>query len=509
MARQSSSTVTRIATTINARFNPASGATDTFYLDGRLAGRREHRAADITLDREDSGFFFSVFAHLASNGPDEVATTRVRNALGKVLQNVKQNSHNIDNEINELAECAVDVAGRITLHHDGVRQPYFAGIVVKESELAAITMGNGCAYLYRNDILYPLTADDYAMEPIDFYGKSVPKFKEYCAGVAGTVRYSNIARLQPDDCLIVCNKDVMDALGQREVLRLLYEAEDQSDAAGLIITAAAAKMPGVPMQFMISFVEQVIVAERTGRLPFNRGQLENTGAAAVAARSGQTGGRSSSVAASGPDASGNMADVASYGHAGVSRQTEPQGGMDQVVPPVTDYDASDYTDEQDGEEDYVGHEQPGRGRRLAFYLILAAICIACVFAIYNMLSNKDDDTKTTTTVAGQLTPGQTTLDGGTTVTSDPALTPDPAGTTTTAPGETTPTTTVATTTTAAGVTVQLPTTHTVVSGDALFSIAKKYYGTATQDLVDLIKQANNLTSDNLQVGQVLQIPVKP
>lgn len=44
-------------------------------------------------------------------------------------------------------------------------------------------------------------------------------------------------------------------------------------------------------------------------------------------------------------------------------------------------------------------------------------------------------------------------------------------------------------------------TYTVQSGDSLWNIAKKYNIT-----VDELKQANNLTSNSLQVGQILKIP---
>ena len=57
MAKSSKAAFTRIATTVTARYFPTTGATDGFYLDGRLSGRREHRAADITLDREERGLF--------------------------------------------------------------------------------------------------------------------------------------------------------------------------------------------------------------------------------------------------------------------------------------------------------------------------------------------------------------------------------------------------------------------------------------------------------------------
>ncbi len=53
--------------------------------------------------------------------------------------------------------------------------------------------------------------------------------------------------------------------------------------------------------------------------------------------------------------------------------------------------------------------------------------------------------------------------------------------------------------------IELPmttTTYTVKKGDTLYAIAKKYDTT-----VDIIKQLNNLTSNNLSINQTLKIPI--
>lgn len=489
MAKSPRAAITRIATTVTARYHTTSGAADGFYLDGRISGRREHRAADITLDREDRGFFYAVYASVTSQNEDNTQG-RLRKALDRIMTNIKQPGRNIDSEINELAECAVNVAGRISLQHEGVRQPYFAGIVVRDSELAAVTMGNGCAYLYRNEILYPLTSDDFPLEAVDYNGKAVSGLDVYCAGVAGTVRYSNIAQLQLDDCIIVCDREIMEALGQREILRLLHEAEDQADAAGMITTAAAAKVPGTSLQFMIGFIENITTAEKTGRFAFNRTPFDTIPVTPpVAARHEQ-------------DKKFDTAPAASPAQAKAARlkdQAAPPYEKNTAKEQISEEEIEPYFEDDGYEEEYA---PAGRGRRIAFYLIIAAVCIGCIFAIYNMLFGDRDNND----------PVNTTTTSGTEVitTTRPVETTNPIETSdVTETGESSePTTTEST------AVIELPTTYTVVAGDNLYSIATRFYNLGEDDnvseYVDLIAEASGMEDpDDLQPGQELTIPAAP
>ena len=508
MAKPVKAATTRIAATLTARYTPSSGATDAFFMDGRMNGRREQRAADITLDREDRGFFYATYAHAGASGADENATTRARRALDRMLQNMKQTGRNIDSEINELADTAVEVSGRITLQHETVRQPYFAGVIVRDSELAAITMGGGCAYLYRNNVLYPLTTDDYPLEPIDRDGNPVDRLNLYCAGVAGTVRYSNIAQLQVDDCIIVCNRELMEAVGQRELLRLLDEAEDQCDAAGLVMTAASAKLPGTSMQFLIGFVETIAPTDKSVRYQGRAGAAAGGafGAAAAVAASGSGSDSGTGYESAAPVPAGKLfKSAADNGLGGTAVDAEPTAdefgrsrrlGSDRSLPEADANNRNEYPFDAEGAE----FENPGRGRKIAFYAIIALVSIACLFAIYSMLFKKPSTSATTTR---KTTVASTTL----------ATSSTTSGTTTASGSSTTTTKSSVNQTTSGGTTqtgaIALPAKYTVVSGDTLTSISKKFYGASTPDLWKLIRDANGLTSDNLKLGQVLTIPAKP
>lgn len=256
MAKNSRYVGSRLATTVNARYYPDEKVIDAYYLDGRFTPNTESRAVRDKSNYEDRGFLFALFAYPAEEG-GAVDQTSFANSVQKLNQEIKAGTTSIDSKINDLADCAIDVGGKATLAQEGVRQSYFSGLIVQEGEIAAVTTGAGCAFIYKGNVLYPLTAGEFELEPIDLNGNPVQHLNNYAAGVAGTIRYSNLAQIEADDCLILCNKEVLDILGQREMLRILAESDRQEEAAQNLITAAAAKQSGVSLQVMISLVESV------------------------------------------------------------------------------------------------------------------------------------------------------------------------------------------------------------------------------------------------------------
>lgn len=271
---------TRFVTTVSARNLLHSNGFEGYYLDGRISGPRDSRMGETTLDREERGFFYAIYTNFGS----DIKETAFNNKkyLDKIFEDIKSdNRYNIDNEINELADCAVKIGGRPVL--DVQVKPYFAGLIVKDGEMAAITSGKGLAYLYRNDILYPLTDDEFPIAEHDLNGNKVPNIDLYCAGVAGTIRYSNIAQLQPDDCFILTNLEVMETIGHMEMLRILEESYDQQDAAGRVFDIMAERNPEASMQFMIGLVDSLTTLDKaalrsmTSRMGWTQKTLNNMG----------------------------------------------------------------------------------------------------------------------------------------------------------------------------------------------------------------------------------------
>ena len=266
--------ITRLASTLIARYYPSKTYTDAFYMDGRLFGKREVRNADITIDKEEKGFFFSVFSHPTIPGYEPGMIPPYEPQLRGICNDVKFGKKPIDAMISGFLTTAVDITGKMKLQEQDNRAPYFSGIIVHDAEAFAVTIGSGLAFIYRNDTLYPLTDAGIPMEPIDTFGNRVGDFYNYISSKTANAMWSNITTLSVDDCIILCNKAVYDSLGQRELLRILDEADDQCDAAGTVITQAAANMPNVPMQFSISFVESITADEKKGLFGFRKKNKE-------------------------------------------------------------------------------------------------------------------------------------------------------------------------------------------------------------------------------------------
>ena len=267
-------TLTRLASTLTAKYFPSQTLTDAFYIDGRLFGKREARQADITIDKEERGFFFSVFAHPTIPEYEPGTLPPYEPQLRGTCNDVKFGRKEIDGMIEGFLSTAVDITGKMKLQDGNDRAPYFSGVIVRDAEAFAVTIGSGLAFLYRDDTLFPLTDAGIPMEPIDSNGNRVGDFMYYCSSKTANALWSNFFTLSPDDCIILCNKEIYDALGQREMLRILAEAEDQCDAAGVIITQASARMPNVPMQFSISFVESVTNEDKKGLFGFRKKNKE-------------------------------------------------------------------------------------------------------------------------------------------------------------------------------------------------------------------------------------------
>lgn len=459
--------ITRISATLTARYSPASGAADAFWLDGRMPGPRDTRAVDITLDREDKNFFFSTFATQSDSKDSFRDIEDIKHVLEKTQMDIKYSNKNIDAQITDLAECGVGVSGRLSVQHEGVRQPFFAGIMVKNSEIAAVTMGRGCAYLYRNDTLYPLTKDDLPFEAIDHNGKNVPNIDVYCAGIAATVRYSNIAQLQVDDCFILCNREVMEAVSQREMLKILYDAYDQGDAAGMIITAAASKLPGTPLQIMIGFVESINEGEKSSKAPAFI--LPAKGPQKVKAQDMHFD-------------SGAAAPVESSGH---------DNAFDE-----------NYSDD-DGDEEYDDDNSP-KFKKLALIAIIAIVVLACGYAIFTLV-NKGDNNNSNSTASSTVT---ISSDSSIAETSGESAISNATSSTVQSNTTSSAAATVAPTKSANG----LPTTHTIKKGELLSVITQKYYNSSANKYIEAVVNANkakypDFTNEYYVAGWEITIPV--
>ena len=552
MAKSPSSIYTRLALTVAARYYPTEGIIDSYCLDGRFPGRREQRSVDSTLDREDRGFLFSVFGYPYTMQEESPAW---REPLELLTEKINDPSSDIDRSLNDLAEAAMDITGRITLAEEGVREPYFSGFVLRDGELAAVTLGDGVALLYRRGILYPLTDDTMDFNAIDANGQPVSGINDFVAGEAGTLRYSNIAQIEQGDQILICNQELYQALGQRDIMRILNSAEDQYDASGLLLTSASAQVPGTPLQLMLGLVESVTEDSQKSSQQLNLGRF-NTQAvmgtpfdAPTPAESddqatqryqrqdmvdflseppaeeepSQTWASEDDVNAAFkpayPDADDETASfddlevddeayVPGFAYTSPEDQRRRFGRSDDYDEEVIDQD--DYSNAYQGQvwddsylededeiyydedEERAKYDRSNRNKQIIFYVVLIAIIALSIFALIKLLSGGEEEE-----------PGMTLPVNTGEESEEPPVIVPPVDETEPATDPTIPEEPI----TDDPEPEPVDTTYVVQSGDSPWNIIMNAYGTYSEELYEAFMEYNDKgAGDNIFAGEELLVP---
>lgn len=256
--------LTRLATTVTSHEVKNDSLINIFYLDGRSNRFPQTNDLDITLDRTALGFYLNISSTRKKDANrDNLLEKRV--SQDQITESIKTNA-DIDSVVNDMAENAIKLTGKFNLDtQKRESRPYYSGVIIKESELAAVTLGEAVAFLYRDETLYPLTENDFKFKAENFHGETVDNYDIYAAGRAGSIKYSNIAQLRVDDCIILATNNVIKSLGQKNLLKILDEAYDQQESAELIHEYMTLKRPNEPFQFMMSFVEDIFVTSKKYR----------------------------------------------------------------------------------------------------------------------------------------------------------------------------------------------------------------------------------------------------
>lgn len=256
--------LTRLATTVTSHEVKHDSLINIFYLDGRSNRFPQTNDLDITLDRTALGFYLNISSTRKKDANrDNLLEKRV--SQDQITEAIKTNA-DIDSVVNDMAENAIKLTGKFNLDtQKRESRPYYSGVIIKESELAAVTLGEAVVFLYRDETLYPLTENDFKFKAENFHGEVVDNYDIYAAGRAGSIKYSNIAQLRVDDCIVLATNNVVKSLGQKNLLKILDEAYDQQEAAELIHEYMTLKHPNEPFQFMMSFVEDIFVTSKKYR----------------------------------------------------------------------------------------------------------------------------------------------------------------------------------------------------------------------------------------------------
>ena len=386
-----------------------------------------------------------------------------------------------------------------------------AGIIISDKKVSVLAQGDCEAFLLRGASLRILSSE--VKQPGGAsQGHAGANGRQRQGAMAQPYygRSSEVFDPKVGDVLLLCSRSIVDALGRENVDDYLALREDASIISSTIIHDAARNEPDDNLTCLVVRVDDIIeedMLQSLQRRVDTRGNQSVRGTSGHQFNSGMNGGMAQNHV--GGVAAG--ADVNAGYDAGAARGARA---------PYQSRDASfskPATSKFEVPSKKFGSKNINKS--MIQSIVTTIILIVLLFVSYTLFEmNREGNNSNQQSAGATATPSATATPGsnnGTTTapsgggggddrsTDDEGR--DPSFTTDGGDDTTTTTTTEPTTTTAPGPLAE----HRVVQGDMLGRIAAHYYGSSRSTYVDLIKEANNLTTDNIRVGTTLIIPRVP
>ena len=390
-----------------------------------------------------------------------------------------------------------------------------AGFILSEKKGSILAQGDCEAFMFRGGALRVLSGGNkkvsVTLPKSSAAGRQAqqntgrtPQPKPYGG------RSSEIFEPREEDVYMLCTTSVVTAVGEENIDAYLSMKEDIATINSSILYDAVKNDPSSNMTCMLIRIDEIRDEEAAAALvpPARRGadyyRPDANGAAGAGAQAG-----------------GQGASLMNGGPAGASRPVPGGGRPMNAQPPYTEQEtrvAQMPYQNRDAFSKRATSRFDAPPRRSVFsgnkslitsIITTVALIVILILSYYFLMNTHDDNPNNTSSrTTTSSTSGAKTTTGRNDGDEDPTVGDDDDGGSvkqTSTSQRTTTTTTVTTTTTTEAPEQE----YKVKSGDTLMRIAQRFYGNANAKLYTLIKERNNLISDQINIGDTLIIPPKP
>ncbi len=260
------SKTTRISAAIASQLSPTAGFVESYYMDGRVVNLR-NRFTELVIDREQSSSCYALYGTRIYQ-QNFARTIELANDLMRRLSILIGAA--VNEKVDEYSPDLFQTAWELTsldapAPTDSGEQPWFSGFIVLNGGISALTMGDGVALLYRDDILYPLTKSNFRIQPYDYHNNTVDNIDYYTFDGHRIAKHSQTFLLKPNDRVILGRGRVFSQIGQKDLLKIAHEAFDESEVINDYLGILDNRAPDIPVQIAVANIMPMAVPQRSWR----------------------------------------------------------------------------------------------------------------------------------------------------------------------------------------------------------------------------------------------------
>lgn len=220
---------------------------DRIYANGKFIN---HTAADYIQISLEANETKSLFA-LADGMEDTDSGVSLLNDLRKFHQKVKNSSKDIHVKLDDLVQCveqSSNLLHSISLGDNDFRErkTAFAGLLIDEGNIAAVNLGNSRIYKLEGDSFKLMVNDFKRAERLLKMGIISNEQAEMLSGQQkasmeegrNTVKKSEINTVREGVKYLICSRGLTDAVSEDAIYDMLSSNSDPDEAASLIVEEA-------------------------------------------------------------------------------------------------------------------------------------------------------------------------------------------------------------------------------------------------------------------------------
>ena len=268
--------------------------TSDFYMNGRFLSEQHLDNVQASMENRGSEYLFALADNM-ENTADATASVSILKELTRLHERISANESDLDTKMREIAS-RVGGAARLldsilemnhTPLNDVRRNVGFSSLLLADGHAVAATVGQGHAYLMREDSFQPLARENSSRERLVNLGVlteeeserpdlHIPQEEEPEEGdqQEGPVVLSDPMPYCENDTFLLVSHGIFETLGEERVEDILASGGESSAIASRMVTEAMKRTHRGDLSAMAVQIDKIYDVQGAARKPMIKSRVD-------------------------------------------------------------------------------------------------------------------------------------------------------------------------------------------------------------------------------------------